>query len=560
MLSSLQNNAGTWQYFIGCAYVAAVFIAPLCTATAILRAVELFLRRGAYISIGSKAVTLLYGWGPTAEAVLLNNGKGKAAVCLVTGEELTDKQQLDLLRHNVFLCKARQEERMRKKADRIFLLDKSSARNFSQYVALQHWWESYARGEAPKVFCACEDAGVRALFTSFHDESSRKHPEAGALPVSLFSMAELQAKAVWDACPICEYNFSEGFRGTPEDRYRVHMVLVGLGSIGRQLLEQAVSLGVLSSYGEMHFDVIDRNANELLRFFKSSFSSSYVQVNHEKGMLTIPPDRADGTLTIRFHQLNVDDGDFIPLLRRLNGEHPFTFAAICLKDTDTAIRCLNQLDRVLEESGRAIPVAVWMGEDQELAQYFRGETPYYGKAFPICRGQNALSLDALANGEAYAGAVQFKYAYSRWSATLSGDAASVSTPEAEWRKMEYFKQRSSLFQYLHQPVKALRLAYERSREDPFTLTAGPAEYEALGEPPLTEPLALEFARMEHRRWCYYMAASGWTFGEKRNKDRQINPCMVTWEALVRGDQQYTCRYDTTPYRILTQQEVEERAV
>ncbi len=559
VLASLQEGAGTWRYIVGCAYVAAVFIAPLCTTAAVARTVELLLRRGAHISGGKAPVTLVYGWSPAAQSILRKHTRERGDVYLVAGKTLTGEEQLELTRRGVFPCSVRQEARLWKRTERIFLLDESPAKNFSRYAALQRRWEESPTALSPKVVCACEDAGVGELIAAFHDGRVRQSPAAGVLPVSLFAMEELQAKAVWEACPISSYNFGPDFRGPEERRYDVSMVLVGLGGFGRRLLEQAVSLGVLSSTGSTRFDVIDRDAGELLGFFKSAFSPAYVRVDREAGTLTVPAGNADGSLTVCFHPCDVDDGELLPLLRRLNGEHPFTYAAVCLRDTDTALRCLNRLDRVLRESGRAIPVALRLEADPELAAYFKGETPFFGKVFPVCGEADRLTLERLAAEDAYAGAIRFNHIYNRFAAALDGGGEPEGTAESQWRALESFKQRSSLFQYLHQTVKAQRLAFERSREEPFKLEkpAAAGEYEALGRPPLTDPLALEFARMEHRRWCYYMAVNGWAYGEKRDNARRLNPCLVTWEALLRGDQRYTCQYDTTPYRVLIQKNEEE---
>lgn len=561
VMETLQGQTDAWQYLIGCLYVVAVFAAPLCTATALLHTVALLLKRGVRLTFGTRKIDIVYGWNPSMEHVLKKDFKERPPVGLVTEETVPDQRQFELTRCNVFLCRAQQEMKLRRRASHFFLLEKSSAKNFSHYVALQRWWENNARGEAPKVTCACEEEGIRSLIIAFHDECSGRNKSIGALPVNLFSMAELQARAVWDVCPICEYNFSDSFP-EKEDRYHVHMLLVGLGSIGRQLLRQAVSLSVLSSSGRVCFDVIDRSAEERMRFFKGCFSDRYVQVDDQAGTITIPSDRADGLLTIRFHSFDVDDGDFTPLLRGLNEEDPFTYAAICLRNSDAAIRCLDQLSRILQENERPIPIALRVESNQELSEYFRERNPFYGRVFPICCDQDGLSLKGLANEEAYDGAVQFNHKYNHWSAMLSGDDVSAVSPEEEWRALPFFKQDSSLNQFLHQKVKDQRLSYEKKREVPFSLDSEPTEEEIalLGSPRLEEPLAVEFARMEHRRWCYYMAVNGWRYGEKKNEAQKINPCMVPWETLRQSGQSYTCIYDTTPYRMLTQREKEEKSV
>ena len=69
---------------------------------------------------------------------------------------------------------------------------------------------------------------------------------------------------------------------------------------------------------------------------------------------------------------------------------------------------------------------------------------------------------------------------------------------------------------------------------------------------------LEYAKMEHRRWCYFMASCGWRYLKSMNwtKDSAIkgNACLCTWKELSTkvepaGDSDpkyYACKYDLMP--------------
>ena len=62
-----------------------------------------------------------------------------------------------------------------------------------------------------------------------------------------------------------------------------------------------------------------------------------------------------------------------------------------------------------------------------------------------------------------------------------------------------------------------------------------------------EEFALELVKLEHRRWCFFMASKGWRAGRdgKKNEDRLINPCMVILDKLME-QQPYMVKYDLMP--------------
>ena len=74
----------------------------------------------------------------------------------------------------------------------------------------------------------------------------------------------------------------------------------------------------------------------------------------------------------------------------------------------------------------------------------------------------------------------------------------------------------------------------------------------------TYPLISEIARMEHRRWCYYMASLGWkrteepggkkneTKAERKEREkRKENACLCNWDELVKYKSD-VCKYDLMP--------------
>ena len=72
------------------------------------------------------------------------------------------------------------------------------------------------------------------------------------------------------------------------------------------------------------------------------------------------------------------------------------------------------------------------------------------------------------------------------------------------------------------------------------------------------PLIHELSKLEHRRWCYYMASRGWKRTDdpkaEKNPDLKENPCLCTWTELVEY-KPATCMYDMMP---LISQYIKER--
>ena len=61
----------------------------------------------------------------------------------------------------------------------------------------------------------------------------------------------------------------------------------------------------------------------------------------------------------------------------------------------------------------------------------------------------------------------------------------------------------------------------------------------------TEADIYEFVRMEHRRWCYFVASCGFDYAPKKNLARKEHDCLCKWDDLV-INKKYVCPYDLMP--------------
>ena len=54
-------------------------------------------------------------------------------------------------------------------------------------------------------------------------------------------------------------------------------------------------------------------------------------------------------------------------------------------------------------------------------------------------------------------------------------------------------------------------------------------------------MGYEMAKMEHRRWTYFMLSRGWSVGEK-GPGKRSNKCIIPQETLMKEDIE-KCQYD-----------------
>lgn len=69
-------------------------------------------------------------------------------------------------------------------------------------------------------------------------------------------------------------------------------------------------------------------------------------------------------------------------------------------------------------------------------------------------------------------------------------------------------------------------------------------------------LGYEMAKMEHRRWTYFMLSRGWRVGEEKDTAKRWNPCIVPQETLMKEDIEM-CQYDLM-YLLAEYKKMEEK--
>lgn len=610
MTKLIGNSKNLYEFIIGYAYTFAIFTAPYCTLAIVYKVLEKFFRfktlKGRF---SKKRRIVVFGYNEEIKVLLESEHKG-CRIHLVAAN-VSKEAEVDLLKDGVVLHRidclklpvkqlnyffARMEL---KKAERIILFEQSSAKNFSLYQMFHREEFDEFLADNVRFICRCEDEGIRRIIEDYHDSrlsSAKKKEKDGegktkeeqrARDLELIGVHELRVRNM-----LKEHSLHEYYVGSdkPLKDWNLHLLIVGFGKLGQQILLQAMNLGAISSENEILIDVVDFDVENKKSIFEKCFSDQYVKMEDNK--LIIPSDRADGKLEIRFHNMDARYKQFGDLLQE-NGEPEkdgiYTYVAICIEDVDVSLLCMSEVENYLKknaskEAKGKVSIGVRMESNRQMAKYISGNSATYKNVFVIEEAEASLNFEDLLHDDLTSDAKEFNYIYSMMDIKSAKDFKKQTGGQTEitreklvedcWRNMLLFKRNSNLAIAQHAEVRNLipnKISYKmleqyfgqngsllKDQGSVWTFTGDDADFvDSLNNKKEYEQI-LEYAKLEHRRWCYFMASCGWRSLKSMNwtKDTSIkgNACLCTWEELSTKSERngnvdpkyYACKYDLMP--------------
>lgn len=568
------DGASPFRLAVGYAYGLAVFIAPLCTATALLMWAERIARRIMNSRSWKKTPVLVFGYNDNVRTLLSGEhsaGSEQHQIHLITAGPLSDDDELWLLRHGAVsrqadflsapaaLRKKLFHQLPMKKIRQVLLMEASPIRNFSIYRMLTGD-DSPLHKEA-QCYCLCEDEAARCIIEAACDQRLAGEGSPKTAELSLFSLAEMKADSIFSdfgdgsgsAMPLHTVNLNR----PPDrpDRLDIHLLIAGFGTVGQQVLLQAINLGVLSSRNRLWIDAVDLDMDKKRELFSNRFHAS-VYSSCQENELSLTDSVADGELRIRFHQVDVMGRSFARLLSQLNQEMPLTYAAVCMGEADTGMHCIVELKKL---DGN-FPIALRMENDLQAAGYLKQDSGTYKEVFPIAVSDHVMRISNICHEERERQARQFNRIYGNIR-LLPPDAATEGPPQKEypWHTLKMYQRRANIFLYRHQAVKSALSGLTQEEWERFfgekgcVLRRGSdgsyhCRYEgrAMADAINAEEAVRELAMTEHRRWCYVMAIQGWHYAEKKNETSRQTPYLTTWDKLCENHPDVAA-YDLIPY-------------
>lgn len=639
----------SYEWFVGYAYTVAVFTAPYCTLAVVYKVLEKFFRFGSLFWRLSKKdkVVVIFGYNDEVKELLetkdslKDEEKGMKYRIHLVSKDISRETEVELLKkkikcHCVDFLKLLPNQlgffMKRMEADKvvqIVLFEESTAKNFSLYQMFHDNKElSEKLNENVRFICRCEDVGTRRIIEDYHDNNK----EIQAKDLELIGIHELRAREV-----LTKHSLHEYWRGSgkPAKDWKLHLLIVGFGKLGQQILLQSMNLGVADQNNEILIDVVDFAVDNKKSIFANYFSDEYVQMDGD--VFKIPQKHADGAFTIRFHNMDIRYKKFGNLLQEKgdpNGDGIYTYVAICVENMDVSLHCMSEIENYLHKNADAdeqkkTSIGVRMESNRQMANYLSANSNTYKNVFVIEETDSVVSLDELLHDEITAEAKEFNYIYSMMKLKEAKEyleqkeketkeetteekkkiskrkqnkleRKKVEQEKAErkqlilekWESMPMFKRNSNLAIALHETTRNELL-------DKYLIAVSKTETEKVktekekaldaelkecfgengtllqdrgnvwlykNEDALLDALengeqfvtALNYAKTEHRRWCYFMASCGWKrldsmFWEKKERDK-ANSCMCPWEELAtrvkpedkKEPKYYSCKYDLMP--------------
>ena len=610
MAEVIGNSGDIFEKIVGYAYTVAIFAAPYCTLAVMYKVLEKFFRFRSLLWRFSKERRIII-FGYNEEVKILLDGEYEDARIHLIATEVSRETEVELLKKKVVLhrieCLKLPEKQLKyffkrmelKVAEHIILFEESSAKNFSLYQMFHRDEFIGELNDTVRFICRCEDESIRRIIEDFHDcrlSSAKEKEKEGkeknqaekrARDLEIVGIHELRVRKMLEEHSLHQYYVNSG---KEVKDWKLHLLIIGFGKLGQQILLQSMNMGVVSSENDILIDVVDFDVENKKSIFENHFSDKYVKMDDEK--LIIPRENADGKFEVRFHKMDTRYRQFCKILQE-NGDPKkdgiYTYVAICIEDADVSLHCMSEVERYLKENTSngekgKVGIGVRMESNRQMAKYVSGNSATYKNVFVIEETESTISLQDLLHDDLTKDAKEFNYIYSMMDIKSAQEFKKKSEDEREknrkeliedcWKNMLLFKRNSNLAIAQHANVREM-IPNKFSREmlekyfgengsilkdegNVWTFKEDEAELVDNLNNCKEYAQVLEYAKLEHRRWCYFMASCGWRSLNSMNwvKDSSIkgNACLCTWDELStkakkignEDPKYYACKYDLMP--------------
>lgn len=556
----IQTNQGVLQLVVSYAYVIALFVAPYCTIMFAYKLLERFIRWDGFGKWKNRNKTkcFILGYNDEVKAILKDFDNTTYFIHVVS-DDIDEDTKMELLKQKVVVDAESSFDMnliAEEKAKYVLLFDKSAAKNFSRYQMFFNE-EICAKLEKDiKFYCRCEDFGIQGIIETYQDY----HKDT--FDLELVNPAEIQIRELIQKRPLHSYHNPDNAKTNilETKTWNLHLLIVGFGKLGQQMLLQAMNMGVVNSENEIIIDVVDYNIEEKRYIFENYFGERYVTKTENE--VCISPENADGVFRVRFHKVDVRFQSFSKVLDE-NGN--YTYIAVCLSDMDIALHCLSQIRFYLHkrQNEKFVPIALKIAHDHKMKKYLRAN-----RIDVMEEVESILTLEKLLHKEINRTAKRFDQIYRGLNISEKNKEQEefVISVEKEdenalinaWNKLDVFKRKSNYAIAYHQSIKEMYfdnidmekyigeqgtvLQYEEGKWNCSLLEDVTDHFEENKE---IEADIYEFVKMEHRRWCYFVASCGLDYAPKKDLSIKEHDCLLNWKDLVEKKPS-VCAYDLMP--------------
>ena len=456
-----------------------------------------------------------------------------------------------------------------KKIDHVVLADDVDARNIQMYLALSDC--PCCRSRTVKFHTLCSREESREVLESYFDSQVRERKKTDQavdfvthLDLEMFRFPQIHAVRLFEKQPL--------HLVTSGEEQRVHLLIVGGGDVGQAVAFQAMNQAVITDRNPVCIEIADQKITELQDALNRHFAPDYL-TRTDRGF-RLESSKADGELEILLCNYDIHNPAFFKYLQSVqSGSDPFTYVAVCLPDPDDNLFCSYLFEKVMQSipnqrAGKRqldkIPVAFRMPYSERMKMHLEHTDWCCGVRF-MGSGDEYIDLSEIIDIREETDVREYNHTYEKASCAMMD--AGCKDAEILWNQLKYFRRVSNHALFQHRSVKemvSVQLAQQNQLDwdqcfreffdEEKIKNAGCVNYEKDLNTGLQKeipdysrwliskdgkdfrfPVLLTMARMEHRRFCYNLAARGW--GSQQASDleefpQKIHDCLLPWNELV----------------------------
>lgn len=322
-------------------------------------------------------------------------------------------------------------------------------------------------------------------------------PEGRAVDVHVFDLADLAARKLFRRHRL-------DHRPGEQPSARPHLMLIGLGELGRAVLLQAIHVAHFPGSERLRVTLVDPLADEIW---------CRVQADHPCLSEKSDPVVQVELLKIRFGESAVSIDELTQRLE--DADEVMTIIVAVGPDDEEAVRVCRLLATALEGPGPSVQLLVRLHDTLGLGELLTGNTHPRLKTHTLTR-EEVVVLDTLAgrNEDRLARAIHASYVDE-----FADDPPKLS--QLPWDRLpEVFRaanRAAADFTFVVFPAFGHQIVEAEDAPGDAIKTFDDAELEAM-------------AKLEHRRWCVERRMAGWRLGPWDAKRRR-SPDLIPWADL-----------------------------
>lgn len=513
----------------GWVYTLAMFSAPFCTFLAGLK-----LYHNAFLITRKKTKHTHIIFGHTKRSrLLVENTPSNVRTYLFT-DEILDKEQLATFYKQNCLVKEhnpKQHEKLLQNTDHIFLLEEDSLKNAVTYINTAH-----SNQENPlKFYAFCSEEAAVNLIKGYHDEENRRLESE----VQIINVDQMKLDHLFTHYPLITDDAIQS------KEFDVHALVVGFDNLCKQAIFHILNEGVMDTKSTIQIQIVYENDDDKERFL-NYFATDFIQNN-----FTAYNKRLEGNLEINFHKQTTLSREF---LTEITKDVPLTYSIVNMGDVAKNIYAASLIKDFTSST-----IAINFSSQDEISRYFQTNSKFYSNFVTFLTDNEVMHSETICDDTLLNAQKEYNFWYEKLAGVFSTYLCE-DTLEESWAKLNFYKKESCCFAYYHKKCK-LRIIPSNLKEQISTLV-GKDTLDILlsGENVILDTVdAAEIIRklkdnkelyelmsLEHRRWNYFAATQGRTYGEKKDDTKKETPYLTSFDDLCEKRPDIAC-YDLLGY-------------